>query len=104
MYEHRTSGQNRQRTARPAVTLALCLFMGCSLVMPKQADEYVDGKLRLRYWQQWTGVEAAAIQKIVDRFNASQDKLYVDYMSIGQYDRKRLVAIAGGTPPDLAES
>jgi multiple sugar transport system substrate-binding protein len=79
----------------------MSIVAGCSVVVPEQQDEHVEGKLRIRYWQQWTGVEGEAIQKIVDRFNASQDRIYVDYMSVGRYDRKRLVAIAGGNPPDV---
>ncbi len=41
------------------------------------------------------------MQDVVDRFNATQDDIYVDLMTVSQIDRKALVAIAGGDPPDL---
>jgi multiple sugar transport system substrate-binding protein len=42
------------------------------------------------------------MQATVDAFNASQDRIQVNFVSITQVDRKLLVATAGGNPPDLA--
>lgn len=54
------------------------------------------------YWEKWTTEEAAAMQKIVDKFNASQDHVFVRYLSISNIAEKTLLATAGGNPPDVS--
>ncbi|MBS1707190.1 MAG: ABC transporter substrate-binding protein [Armatimonadetes bacterium] len=54
------------------------------------------------YWEKWTGAEGEAMQKVVDDFNASQDKIFVKYLSISGVDQKTMLATAGGNPPDVA--
>ena len=40
------------------------------------------------------------MQAVIDRFNASQDRIVIDYYDpTGQIDRKTLVVTAGGDPP-----
>lgn len=60
------------------------------------------GKVIVTYWEKWTDFEADAMRKVVDEFNASQDKIYVDYLSVSGIDNKTIMATAGGIPPDLA--
>lgn len=74
---------------------------GCNVIIPDPEDEYRDGRLVVTYWEKWTGFEGEAIQRVVDRFNGIQDDIYVDLITMSQIDRKVLVAIAGGDPPDL---
>lgn len=70
---------------------------------PARADQVsADGKVHVTYWEKWVGFEAAAMQAVVDRFNASQDRIVVEFLSISTVDRKTIVATAGGDPPDLA--
>lgn len=63
-----------------------------------------DGQTLLRYWEKWTGTESAAMKEIVKAYNDSQDRFHVQYMEVGgsQIDRKLLLSIAGGNPPDIA--
>ncbi len=42
------------------------------------------------------------MQRAVDRFNLSQDRIVVEYLSTSNVDRKTIVAAAGGDPPDIA--
>lgn len=80
---------------KPAgMCLFLLLVLSCSRG-PK------DRRIHISYWEKWTGFEADAMKTIVDDFNASQDRIYVDYMSISGIDRKLLTATAGGNPPDI---
>jgi len=74
----------------------LCLFIltGCS--------RSNDGRVRIVYWEKWSGAEAAAMQQTVDQFNRSQDRIVVEFLSTSGVDRKTLVATAGGDPPDVA--
>jgi multiple sugar transport system substrate-binding protein len=86
-------------------SISLVFFMAvlCLSCQPSTQD-LADGRIVLKYWEKWTGFEAQAMRGIVDAYNASQDKYYVNYMEVGgsQIDRKLVVAIAGGNPPDIA--
>jgi len=42
------------------------------------------------------------MQEVVDEFNHSQNRITVDFLSVGQIEQKTLLATAGGDPPDLA--
>jgi multiple sugar transport system substrate-binding protein len=68
---------------------------------PRGGKERSDGRLVLDYWEKWTGLEGRAMIKIVDEFNASQDRIFVRYFSTSGIDQKTKVAIAGGDPPDI---
>ena len=40
-------------------------------------NDIPTGRIVLDYWEKWTGHEAAAMQTVVDAFNASQDRWWV---------------------------
>ena len=61
-----------------------------------------DGPVVIQYWEKWSGFESDAMQSVVDDFNASQNRIHVEYSSIGELDRKFMMATAGGVPPDVA--
>ena len=42
------------------------------------------------------------MQEVVDEFNHSQDRIVVDFLSVGQVEQKTLLATAGGDPPDIS--
>lgn len=54
------------------------------------------------YWEKWTGDEGEQMRKVVTAFNNSQDKIFVQYLSISGVDQKTMLAVAGGNPPDIA--
>ncbi|MCB9783614.1 MAG: ABC transporter substrate-binding protein [Candidatus Omnitrophica bacterium] len=87
----------REKLTRVLVALVFCLCLGCH-----RDDVAPDGRIHLTYWEKWTGFEFEAMKKVVEMFNASQDRIYVDLLSISQNERKVIVAIAGGNPPDVA--
>lgn len=61
-----------------------------------------DGKIHVSYWEKWVSFEGVAMQASIDAFNRSQNRIIVEYLPTSQIDRKTLVAIAGGDPPDIA--
>jgi len=61
-----------------------------------------NDRLVLEYWDKWTGIEADAMREIVEDYNSSQSEVEVRYLSVSQIERKLMLAIAGGNPPDLA--
>ena len=58
---------------------------------------YVDGRIEVRFWHAMTGVNDTALHKIVDGFNASQDRYHVTAVYQGGYPDllKKLVASFG---------
>src|SRR3954471_22657439 len=59
------------------------------------------GRVELRYWEKWAGPEGAAMQAVVDRYNASQQRAWVRMVPVGDVTPKAMVAIGGGDPPDV---
>jgi len=80
--------------------LAALTSFGVSAARADHVGE--DGKIHVIYWEKWVSFEGVAMQATIDAFNASQDKIVVDYYPTSQVDRKVLVATAGGDPPDVA--
>ena len=64
-------------------------------------DRIPDGRVAIEYWEKWAGVEAEALQRIVDRFNQEQDRIWVRRVQVSDIAAKAAVAIGGGDPPDV---
>ncbi|MEO6603173.1 MAG: ABC transporter substrate-binding protein [Polyangiaceae bacterium] len=86
--------------------MALATLTGCSPTPIKQAPRHIT------YWEKWTGFEGEAMDAVIDDFNAKEiakakaDSKYapieVEKVTISNLEQKLLIAIAGGTPPDIA--
>jgi len=61
-----------------------------------------DERTHITYWEKWGGFEGEGARKMVDAFNDSQDEIYCHYIPTTEVDRKTLLAIVGGCPPDVA--
>lgn len=71
---------------------------------PRPQSNAPAGRVRIEYWEKWTGLEAQQMKEIVDDFNntvGAQKGIWVDYNSMSQIDRKTLVSTAAGAPPDV---
>jgi len=53
------------------------------------------------YWTGWTGKEMGVLQGIIDRFNASQDRIHCRMVTLAGVYQKVRIAFAGGDVPDL---
>lgn len=83
---------------------ATLLGMGglASTAAPARAGDEPARPVRVTYWDKWGGAEKNAMQAVVDDFNSSQSRIFVEFMSISDIVQKTLLATAGGIPPDLA--
>jgi ABC-type glycerol-3-phosphate transport system substrate-binding protein len=62
-------------------------------------------RVRIQYWEKWTGLEGQQMKEIVDTFNntvGKEEGIWVDFVSMSQIDRKTLISTAAGVPPDVA--
>ncbi len=61
-----------------------------------------SAQTEITFWQAWGGSEGAALEVLVDEFNASQSAVRVRSSFVPIGDGERILAtLAGGTPPDL---
>lgn len=58
-------------------------------------------KKHVKFWVGWTGFEFDAIHEVVKDFNASQDEIQVDLLTVGNLVTKTLLSVSAGIPPDL---
>ncbi|USB31821.1 ABC transporter substrate-binding protein [Paenibacillus sp. YPG26] len=67
-------------------------------------DKSADGKVVLNYWTWWgSETRRPIIEKLVDDFNKSQDKIVVkhSYYPYSDIFTKELAAVSAGNPPDI---
>lgn len=69
-----------------------------AIARPKASTE----RIRITYWEKWTDFEGEAMRAVVDAFNAKQDRIFVDLLTVSGIQDKTLMAISAGTPPDVA--
>jgi len=96
--------ENRWKIWIPLGGILLLMVVGCrpGAVTSVSTDASKRGRTVIKYWEKWTGNEGAAMKAIVADFNASQDRIQVEYLTTSAIDRKLLMATAGGNPPDVA--
>lgn len=94
---------NLQRILAAAKVTCVGAFSLLAVSCGFEGSQYTeDGRLIITYWEKWTGFEEEAMISIVDKYNASQDDVFVKFISHSQIDQKLLLATAGGNPPDVA--
>jgi ABC-type glycerol-3-phosphate transport system substrate-binding protein len=92
---------------KPVVFALLGLAAGVFLVLGSRQNkpDAPPGFTMVEYWEKWNGPEFLGMKAIVDDFNNTvgwQKKIFVRYMSMSEIDRKTLMSVAAGVPPDIA--
>lgn len=80
-----------------ALVLCLCLSLFCIPSIAEGEREVVN------FWYLWSGVEAEGMEKIVAKYNESQDKYQVVGLSVPD-EAKIVVAIGSNEGPDITDS
>lgn len=80
------------------------LALLCVLVLSEQRVQPTPhgDRIVVKYWEKWTGFEGAAMQAVVNDFNKSQDRIWVEYLAVTAVNTKSMLASAAGVPPDIA--
>lgn len=86
--------------AFPFLTLIVLCCIGYSEWIT--TDHPPPGPVHIAYWEKWTGFEGDAMQAVVDAFNKKQNRIHVDLLTVSNIENKTLLAVAGGSPPDVA--
>lgn len=67
----------------------------------KKTEAAKDGKTELTMWGSWGGDQVPQLEKQLDAYNASQDKIHVTYQVQDGMEQKLLTAIASNEVPDV---
>ncbi|MFP7444752.1 ABC transporter substrate-binding protein [Bacillus infantis] len=87
-----------------SVFLLLGVLAGCSGGESAQAEKTKDGKVVIDFWTFWgSETRRPIIEKIIDDYNGSQDKVFVKhtYLPWGDIWTKNLASVAAGNPADV---
>lgn len=96
-----------ERIAIWAKSIGAALLVGAlawlALSPTSQATRKYPEREEVIFWHMWTGEWTAVVNRIVDRFNESQDRYEVVALPIprGGADFKFLLSVVGETPPDV---
>ncbi len=107
MRTQQSSGRRRMRSLRLAAAgagiLALALSGCAGQGSGGGGGTDAGGKVSLTFWNGFTGPDGPALQKVIDDFNASQDKVSVtaEIMPWDTLYQKVLTAVAGTDGPDI---
>jgi multiple sugar transport system substrate-binding protein len=91
-----------------SLILALLLGLPAGWLLafgPRGEYRVPAGRVVVRYWEKWTGVEQQEVERLVQRFNETEgarQNIWIDYNPVSNVDQRMLIATAGGDPPDLA--
>ncbi|GGH84782.1 multiple sugar transport system substrate-binding protein [Pullulanibacillus pueri] len=80
------------------------LLAACGDSKDEASSGSKKGKTEIEFWSFWgSGTRKPVIEKIVDDFNKSQDKIHVTYkyLPFGDIWTKELASVAAGNPPDV---
>lgn len=99
--EHRAA--RRARTGAIAVVLLAVLGVAVVFALPGPPPRKYPDRIPVRFWHMWTAEWKDVVERIVDRFNESQDVYEVIPLSVPgtAADSKFLLSVAGGDPPDV---
>lgn len=95
------TGKTAAITRRAAIGGLAASGLAFAALGPRGKKQDTGGRLVLDYWEKWTRHEGDAMVRVVDAFNASQNRIFVRYLVTSDIGQKSLVAIAGGGPPDV---
>ncbi|PLR97532.1 ABC transporter substrate-binding protein [Bacillus sp. T33-2] len=87
-----------------AAILLLGSLAGCSGEKDAQAEKTKDGRVIVNFWSFWgSETRRPIIEKIIDDFNKSQDKITVKhtFLPFGDIWTKNLASVAAGNPADV---
>jgi multiple sugar transport system substrate-binding protein len=85
--------------AKLAVVAALLVLVARPAAGPRRFPE----RIPVRFWHMWAGEWQVVVERIVQRFNDSQDRYEVIPLLVPMVsaDQKFLMSVTGGDPPDV---
>ncbi len=89
---------------RIAIAALFAVALGAVLLgKPPAPSQAAPGRIQVRFWHMWTAEWKVVVDRIVARFNESQERYEVIALSVPPTgaESKFLLAVVGGDPPDV---
>ncbi|MCP4177628.1 MAG: ABC transporter substrate-binding protein [bacterium] len=83
------------------VVIGIILSAIYIVIIQHQPTKTENGRTILHFWESYTRFDKAAMQSVVDDYNKSQDKYFVEMLTVSNPGQKLILAVSGGNPPDL---
>ncbi|QDU96070.1 extracellular solute-binding protein [Lignipirellula cremea] len=85
------------------LTFVLAVFIGASFQPQDEFATPPPDREVVTFWHFWGGADRDVVENVVRRFNASQDRYYVQPLAMpgNNLDVKLFLSVTGGAPPDL---
>ncbi len=81
------------------ISLSLLALVGTELRAHPKEDAT---RTHIAVWVGWSGFEYDAFQSVVNDYNKSQNKIFVDLLSITGNSTKTLISTSAGIPPEIS--
>ncbi len=81
--------------------VALLVFGDKPTIHQLPNGQVVHNRVVVSYWENWTDFEGRAMMHVVNAFNMSQNRIYINTVQVSDLDIKALIAVAGHDPPDI---
>jgi ABC-type glycerol-3-phosphate transport system substrate-binding protein len=81
------------------ISLSLVALLGTELRSHPAEDK---AKTHISVWVGWSGFEYDAFQSVVNDYNRSQNKIFVDLLSVTGNSTKTLISTSAGIPPEIS--
>lgn len=96
-------GCGRRGFASRALLVVAAVAVVAVALLPRARVRRHPDRIPVRFWHMWTGEWKDVVDRIVARYNASQDKYEVIALSVPPTgaDSKFLLGVVGGDPPDV---
>lgn len=91
-------------TLKTALVILMVILLGSVLVNPgSRFERKYPERQEVIFWHMWTSTWKEVVDRIVERFNESQDEYEVIALSVpgSGADTKFLLSVVGGDPPDV---
>ncbi len=84
------------------ISLALIMLLTLTSCMKKSAED----KVTITFWHSMGGPLGESLDNLIEEYNSSQDSIFVDGVSVGNYTaltQKLQASITAGNQPDIAQ-
>lgn len=79
----------------------VALLGGCGSKQATDGANKGDKKEKITFWGSWSGNQVGQLNKLIGKYNSSQDKYEVKYKVKDNVEEKLLTGMAGGEVPDV---
>ena len=88
---------------RSVIVVAMLIPVAYMVATAQMPGKHIKGRTKVVFWHRWSGYWETVVNKIVDRYNQSQDEfeVYPMFVTGAGSETKFMLSTIGGNPPDV---